>query len=153
MPRNAVCALIEKAKNLFNLTEEQCDDLAAAAGVSLIKEDVTFYEVIRKVYTGSIRKLCAAASIDERTFRNYKNKLPPKHSLLAVCAALGFNALQTDNYLHMFGYCLSGSVLTDSVAAFYLRKNSENSGVKTLNGINDALFLMGISPLCMRKLN
>lgn len=151
LPRKAVCDLIVKAKCLFKLNDEECDNLAASAGISLSKEDKSLYEAILSVYNGSIRKLCNAASIDERAFRNYKFKSPPKQVLLAVCAALGFNAIHTDAFIHKFGYCLSGSVLTDMVVAFYLRSNSADKGVKTLNKINEALFFMGISPLGMKN--
>ncbi len=151
LPRKAVCDLIVKAKYLFNLNDEECGELAASAGISLSKEDKSLYEVIFTVYGGSIRNLCSAASIDERAFRNYKYKSPPKKVLLAVCAALGLDDIQTDALIHKFGYCLSGSVLTDIVVAFYLRSNSPNRGIKTLNRINETLYSMGILPLGMKN--
>ncbi len=151
LPRKTVCAFISKAKNLFNLNDEECGDLAASAGISLTKEEKSLYEVIFTVYNGSIRNLCNAALIDERAFRNYKYKSPPKHILLAVCTALGFNAIQTDAFIHKFGYCLSESVLTDIVVTFYLRSNSAHMGVKTLNKINEMLYAMGISTLGMKN--
>ncbi len=152
LPRKAVCDLIVKAKNLFNLKEKECGELAASAGISLTKEDKSLYEVIFAVYSGSIRNLCNAASIDERAFRNYKYKSPSKQILLAVCTALGFNAIQTDAFISKFGYCLSESVLTDIVAAFYLRSNSADRSVKTLNKINETLYVMGIPTLGMKNL-
>ncbi len=151
LPRKAVCDLTVKAKYLFKLNDEECNGLAASAGISLFKENESLYDVIFTVYNGSVRKLCNAASIDERAFRNYKYKSPPKQILLAVCAALGLDAIQTDAIIHKFGYCLSESVLTDMVVAFYLRSNSPNKGVKTLNTINDTLFFMGIPPLGMKN--
>ncbi len=151
LPRKSVCAFIAKVKNLFNLNEKECGKLAASAGISLTKEDKSLYEVIFTVYGGSVRNLCNAASIDERAFRNYKYKSPPKQVLLAVCAASGLNAIQTDALIHKFGYCLSESVLTDIVVAFYLRSNSADRGVKTLNKINETLFRIGISPLVMKN--
>ncbi len=151
MPRKTVCDLIAKAKNLFNLDDKECDDLAASAGISLREEGESFYEAVFTVYKGSIRKLCNAASIDERAFRNYKRKLPPKPVMLAVCTALGFDEIKTDSFIRKFGYCLSVSVLTDIVVAFYLRANSSDRGIKTLNRINETLFSMGISTLGMKN--
>lgn len=151
LPRKTVCELVAKAKILFHLNEKECVDLAASAGISLTKEDKSLYDVIFTAYSGSIRKLCNAVSIDERAFRYYKHKSPPKQILLAVCTALGFNAIKTDALIHKFGYCLSESVLTDKVVAFYLCTNSADNGVKTLNKINETLFAMGISPLCMKN--
>lgn len=151
LPRKTVCTFIAKAKKLFNLNEEECDDLAASAGISLAKEDQSLYEAVFTVYNGSIRNLCNAASIDERAFRNYKHKSPPKQILLAVCTALGFNPVKTDTFIHKFGYCLSEAVLTDIVVAFYLRENSADRGAKTLNKINETLFDMGISTLGMKN--
>lgn len=151
LPRKTVCAVIERAKALFALSEKACESLAAAAGVSPTIGDKPLYEVIRTVYKGSIRRLCAAASIDERALRNYKNRLPPKQILLPLCAALGLNDVQTDAFLRQFGYCLSASILTDCVAAFYLRKNSAQCGVKTLNAINETLFSMRISTLGVKS--
>ncbi|MDE6690900.1 MAG: hypothetical protein K2K04_02925, partial [Clostridia bacterium] len=82
--------------------------------------------------------------VDERAFRYYKVQTPPKNVMLSVCTVLGFNVSQTDLFLHKFGYCLSASVLTDSVVAFYLRKNTYQSGTKLINEINSALYGMGV---------
>ena len=147
LPRKTVCSVVGKAKTLFNLNEKECNALAASAGISLTEENKSLYQAIRNVYSGTIRKLCAEAAIDERAFRNYKYKSPPKHALLAICTVLGFNGIQTDKFLHKFGYCLSESVFTDRVVAFYLRKNSAINGTMNLNAINQTLFQMGISPL------
>ena len=151
LPRKTVNAVIEKAQKLFALSEGECERLATAAGISLTKSDMTLYEVLHTVYQGPLRRLCAAASIDERALRNYKRKLPPKHILLPLCAALGLNDAQTDDFLRKLGYCLSASIVTDCVAAFYLRKNSEQNGVKTLNAINETLFSMGLSTLGVKN--
>lgn len=147
LPRKAVCPLIAKAEKLFNLSDKESEELAASAGISPTESDESFYELVGKNFKGTIRELCYLVAVDERAFRYYKYKTPPKNVLLAVCTVLGFNGFQTDCVLRKFGYCLSASVLTDSVVAFYLRKNTHKSGIKVLNEINVALYEMGVPAL------
>lgn len=147
MPRKAVSALITKAETLFNLSDNESEELAASAGISPIKEGASFYSDVVNCFKGTIRELCYKIAVDERTFRYYKSQTPPKNVMLAVCTVLGFNVCQTDLFLRKYGYCMSASVLTDSVVAFYLRKNSFANGTKLLNEINSALYEMGVPAL------
>ena len=121
--------------------------MAASAGISLTEGDISFYDFVRNCYKGSLRKLCYMVTIDERTFRYYKCQTPPKNVVISICAVLGYDKYHTDMLLHKLGYCLSDSILTDSVVAFYLRENSQEKGLRRLNMINTALYEMGVSPL------
>ncbi|MDE6558002.1 MAG: hypothetical protein K2K39_02735 [Clostridia bacterium] len=142
--------MIVKAEKLFNLSAKESEELAASAGISLTESDESdksLYKLVANHYNGTIRELCYQIAVDERAFRYYKYKTPPKNVLLAVCTVLGFNACRTDSVLREFGYCMSASILTDSVVAFYLRKNTYQNGAKPLNEINAALYEMGVPAL------
>lgn len=126
---------------------EESGALAVSAGISPIKDGTSFYQEAANYFNGTIRELCYKIAIDERAFRYYKVQTPPKNVMLAVCTVLGFNGIQTDNILHKYGYCMSASVLTDIVVAFYLRKNTYQNGTRRLNEINAALYEMGVPAL------
>lgn len=139
--------MIAKAETLFNLSDKESEELAASAGISLTESDTYLYDVVGNYFKGTIRELCYRIAVDERAFRYYKAKTPPKNVLLAVCTVLGFNGCQTDYFLRKFGYCMSASVLTDVVVAFYLRKNTDRNGIGVLNKINETLYEMGVPAL------
>ena len=147
LPRKAVCRLIARAETLFSFTGYESENLAASAGISLTEDDISFYEIVGNYFNGTIRELCYKVAVDERAFRYYKRRTPPKNVLLAVCTVLSFNGCQTNSILHKFGYCMSASVLTDSVVAFYLRKNTYKNGTEILNEINSTLYEMGVPTL------
>lgn len=67
---NSILRVVRSARELFELTDDEAEQLANSAGLSLCFEGGCLVEVLE--YRGKVCELSANALISERMLRNYK---------------------------------------------------------------------------------
>lgn len=148
--QKSILKVIKNAAELFDLTEEQTEKLANAAGLTLHTSDENLYHFISLNYIGKKKTLYDNALISERMFRYYKKMAPTKQALLAIAISLNTNMEDMNKLLRGYGYCLSDSVVADLVVMWFMENKDNKAGALLLGEINEMLDNMGL-PLLMTR--
>lgn len=133
---------------MFKLSEAEAEALANSAGLSLKFEGGDLIEHLG--YSGKKVILCKKAMISDRMLRLYCHKTPTKQTLIALAVSLDKSCGEVDDLLRKYGYCLSDSIIGDTVVKWYLTKYDRAANEMLLFTINDTLSRMGL-PLIMTK--
>lgn len=149
--KKAKTAVIYNAKLLFDLTLNECENIANKAGFSLCEHKNGLKEIFED-YVGTYRNLLNHALVSERMFRYYiTGKEPTKQVLLALAISMGLSLDKIDYLLHTYGYCLSRSLPNDIVVLWFLSKqNNYKNNWYLLNSINEVLYELDL-PMLMTK--
>lgn len=118
-------SVCQKAADLFQLTEKECESLANKAGLSLCVHKNGLLEAYQ-IYRLQRAKLPPGSTVSERMFQYYiTGKEPTKQALLAIAISLGLEFSQIDGILHAYGYCLSKSLPNDAVVSWHLQNREK----------------------------
>lgn len=148
--KKSIYRIINNSILLFKLSDKEAELLANSAGLSLHLNEGNLYEFLDLHYKGKIKDLYENALISERMLRYYKKITPTKQALLAIAISLNCNLSEIDELLRRYGYCISCSVISDSVVSWFINNRLEKNGTELLLKINIVLDDMGL-PLLMTR--
>ncbi len=144
-------AVIRSVSQIFDLTEQEQEELANSAGFSLGGTRTQLHKILNN-YNGKQCDLLCGASVSERMFQYYLHgKEPTKQALLAIAVSVGLPLEEIETLLLDYGYCLSYSLEYDSIVRWYLRQNPHMSRNQLLRKINETLYNFEL-PLLMTKI-
>lgn len=146
--KKSLYSIIDKSAELFELTDDEKENLANSAGLSLQYAGGELIELLG--YKGKKKKLCQRAMISERMLRLYKYETPTKQALIALAVSLDKTCDEIDELLHRYGYCLSDCVIGDLVVKWYLTEFTARINNSLILLINETLAEMSL-PLLMTK--
>jgi hypothetical protein len=148
--RKSKIAVILKASNIFDLSDDEKEALANRAGLSFCEHKNGLAEIIKQ-YKGKYCDLLNEAAVSERMFQYYiAGKEPTKQALLAIAISLRLPLDDIEKLLREYGYCLSKSLPNDAVVLWFLKDRNKH-GSMLLSSINNVLDDLDL-PLLMTKL-
>lgn len=145
--RKSVIAVVECAAEVFQLSHNEAEQLANSAGISLNYNGEYIVDLLR--YTGKLTELCDKAMISDRMLRRYKTIAPTKQVIIALCIAANKEIDETDSILRNYGYCLSDSIISDTVIKWFITESGIAPELMIFD-INEMLEQMGL-PLLMAR--
>jgi hypothetical protein len=151
--KKSIYRIINNSVALFELSDEEAELLANSAGLSIHPNDGNLYEFLNLHYKGKLKGLYENALISERMLRYYKKITPTKQALLAIAISLNCNLSEIDELLRKYGYCISCSVVADSVVGWFINNHSEKNRAELLLEINIVLDDMGLPLLMTRQID
>lgn len=145
--RKSVVEVIERASTTFQLSDDEAEWLANAAGISLDYSGGYIVDMLG--YTGKLTELCDKAMVSDRMLRRYKTKAPTKQVILALCIVSNKTTDETDHILRNYGYCLSDCIISDVVIKWFIGESGIDPDMLIFD-INETLEKMGL-PLLMAR--
>ncbi len=151
--RRLKLSVVQKTASVFQLTEQEAENLANMAGLSLCKRQSSLETFLARS-NQKIHVMLEKAGVSERMFQYYRaGKDPSKQSLLAIAISLELPLEEIQELLRMYGYVLSESLPNDAVVLWFLKnyQNTASQNISLIYSINDILQEMQL-PLLMTKI-